>query len=180
VTDVRGFQGDDYRYELILRRPQPGFVASIKDAANKEGVTSVAPGSGKRISVIVDRIDGFNGPVRVDITNLPTGFYATSPLLVEAGHRAAQGVLFAHPDALDPSEASAAAITITETATIGGGANIAGREISRPVKGFGKLKLAAKPKIIVRLATMTESPRVPSGDGRSLVFPQPAAALPTA
>jgi len=129
--------------------------------------------------VFIDRIDGFNGPVRIDIANLPTGFYATSPLVVEAGQRLAQGVIFAHPDAPAPSEAAAAGVTITATATVGATPQLAGRELSQPVKGLGKLKLGPKPKIVVHLAPVDEPPRVPGGDGRTLTFPQPAeVALP--
>lgn len=164
VTDMRGFGGDNFAYQLIVRRPQPDFNVAVSDEN-----PAVPADSGKKINVFVDRTDGFAGEVRVDISGLPPGFYATSPIVVEAGHRVAHGVIFAHPQAQPPTEANTAITKITATA------NVAGRAVVKETKNLGKITLAEKPRIIVRLAAPGEGPRLPTGDAAtSLEFPQPA------
>jgi WD40 repeat protein len=164
VTDVRGFGGEGYSYQLIVRRPEPSFNVTVADRD-----LTVPAGSGKRINIAVDRIDGFWGEVRVDFSGLPPGFFVTTPLVVQAGHRDAHGVLFAHPAAVQPTEEHWAASKIMATATV------AGREVTKEAGNLGKLQLGPKPKILVRLATPEQPARQPStGESGSLDFPHPA------
>ena len=60
--DVRGFSGEDFKYELTIRRPQPDFKVSL--TGNNPTINA---GSGKPFTVKAERIDNFNGPIRVDI-----------------------------------------------------------------------------------------------------------------
>ncbi len=164
VTDVRGFGGDEFKYKLIVRRPQPDFAVTVGNTN-----PTVPAGGGKRLNVSVERSDGFWGPVRVDISGLPPGFYATTPITVEAGQREAHGVLFAHADAPAPTEENASAAKITATATI------AGQDVRKEAGALGKIQLGPKPKILVRLALPDAPPRMPGGDAaHRLEFPQPA------
>src|SRR5690606_25102831 len=87
VSDVRGFGGDAYHYQLVLRRPQPDFRVKVEGAN-----PTIGAGSGKPFVVKAERIDNFQGPITVEITGLPPGFTVTSPLVIEPGHYEARGV----------------------------------------------------------------------------------------
>src|SRR5690606_32503063 len=66
VTDVRGFAGESFSYDLTVRRPRPDFKVTLGGAN-----PAVSPASGKRFTVTAERIDGFDGEIRVDIEGLP-------------------------------------------------------------------------------------------------------------
>ena len=140
VTDVRGFGGDGYKYKLTIRQPRPGFTASIggRDATIPEG-------SGQRFTVKVDRIDGFTGPVKVVIENLPEGFAATSPVVVEAGHLSAQGVFNVAPGTKAPAKEAWEKVQVVAEA------DVLGKPIRKPIGNLGTLKIGKAPKALVSL-----------------------------
>ncbi len=140
MRDARGAGGDRYAYRLTVRPPVPDFKVRL-DGANP----TVAAGSGKRFTVQLDRIEGFEGPVRVNFAGLPEGFSVSTPLVIEAGHREAEGVLFAAADAHEPSAEAAGKITVEAKAMLGE------KEAVKTVNNFGTIKLAPKPKLLVRL-----------------------------
>lgn len=140
VRDARGEGGDRYAYRLTVRPPQPGFKVHLRGDN-----PTVAAGSGKRFSVAVDRKDRFDAEVRVDISGLPEGFSCSSPLVIQAGHRDAEGVLFAAPDAKEPSAEALKSVAIRATAMVEGG------EVTKKVDGLKQFKLGPKPKLFVRL-----------------------------
>lgn len=149
VRDARDAGGDRYAYRLSVRRPAPDFNVKVGGAN-----PTVAAGSGKRFTVEVDRVDGFDGEVRVDIAGLPEGFRVSSPLLIQAGHREAEGVLIAAPDAKAPTPEALKNITVQATAKLGD------KEVSKPAGSLGEIKVAPKPKLIVHLepAELTIAP----------------------
>ncbi len=134
VTDVRGFSGPDYEYELSIRPARPGF--DIKLSLSRQ---QIAPGTGREFSVVADRHDGFDGEIAINIEGLPPGFVATNPVIVAAGQQWTFGTIFAEEDALPPTEENASAARVTATAIIDGQA------ISKTLEGFGKLELATEP-----------------------------------
>ncbi|MEX0678283.1 MAG: c-type cytochrome domain-containing protein [Pirellulales bacterium] len=139
VRDSRGHGGDRFSYRLSIRPPEPDFSVSTS------GADQVAAGSGDEFTLSVDRIDGFDDEVRIEISGLPEGFRVSTPIVIQAGHRDAKGVLFAEPDAKQPSAEALKQITATATATIGD------KEVTRPIKAFENVKLVPKPKLLVRL-----------------------------
>lgn len=145
VTDVRGFSGDDYKYELTIRRPQPDFKVTL--TGDKPTINA---GSGKPFTVKAERTDNFNGPIRVDINEVPLGFAITTPIVIQEGHYEAAGVINALADAVAPTEEQVKAIKITATAMV------CGQERRKEVTGFGMIKLAEKPKVIVHLEPTAE------------------------
>ena len=149
VRDARGAGSDRSTYRLIVREPKPDFSVTLGGV----GIT-VDAGSGKGFTVSVDRIDGFDGEVTIDIAGLPAGFHATSPIVIQAGQRDGRGVVWTDADAPAPAAGSGAACTVQATAVIDG------QPATRPVNHFGDLKLGAKPKLIVRLepAELTLAP----------------------
>jgi hypothetical protein len=146
VTDVRGFGGDDFTYELVIRRPQPDFKVTH---AVKE--LTVNAGSGKPFTVKAERIDNFHGPIRVDIADLPPGFAVTTPLAIQEGLYEASGVINASADAAAPTEEQVKAIKVTATAVV------CGQERAKEVGGLGTIKLGGKPKVLVHLEPVESS-----------------------
>jgi hypothetical protein len=140
IKDVRGLEGANFTYTLTIRPSQPDFAVTVE--APKAGL-AIGPGSAREFTVQARRLDGFEGPIRVDIAGLPPGFSAPTPLVIEAGQVEALGVISAAPDAEAPNAEQAAAARLTASATIGG------REVTHAVNPLGPIKLAAKPKVRV-------------------------------
>jgi len=148
VRDSRSASGEEFGYRLTVRRPVPAFNVNVG------GGDKPAAGSGDEFTVSVERIDGFDDAVTVEISNLPEGFTASSPVVIQPGHRDAQGVLFAAANAEQPTEEALKQIKVQAKAMIGNS------EVVKDVNAFGGLKLAEKPKLLVRLepAELTIAP----------------------
>ncbi|HVV98907.1 MAG TPA: c-type cytochrome domain-containing protein, partial [Planctomycetaceae bacterium] len=140
VTDVRDFQGENFKYQLTVRPTKPDFNVTLNGAN-----PTVNAGSGKAFSIAVDRIDGFDGEIRIDIANPPPGFSVSTPIIVQAGQFAASGNINALAGAPAPTPESAKATVVTATATVNG------REVTKPVNNLGEIKLAPRPKALVAL-----------------------------
>jgi WD40 repeat protein len=140
VTDVRGFSGENFNYELTVRRPQPDFKVTL--TGNNPTVNK---GSGKPFTVKAERIDNFGGPIRVDIGGMPAGLRVTTPLVIAEGLYEAYGVIHAAADAAAPSEDQLKEIKVTATAMV------CGQERVKDVSSFGTIKLADKPKVVAYL-----------------------------
>jgi hypothetical protein len=173
VSDTRGFGGEKFTYRLTVRRPRPDYAISFGDRN-----PTVNAGSAKRFVVRAERIDGFDGEIRVDVNGAPAGYTITSPIVIEAGQNRAWGVIHAAADAQSPSKENAAISKATATATIGG------RAITKSLDALGEIKLAAKPKLLVRLeldepaltaASGDVAPRATEpGEANAVASPEPA------
>ena len=140
ITDARGFGGTDYKYKMTVRPSRPDFHVKVTGAS-----PTVNAGSGKEFALTLERLDGFDGEVRIDIADLPPGFRTTTPLVIEAGQQAAVGAIYATANPPEPTEANAKQSKLVATAVING------EEVTREVGTLGEIKLAAKPKLLVRL-----------------------------
>jgi hypothetical protein len=140
VADVRGYGGPDFKYSLTIREPKPDFTVSIRPDK-----LSVPAGGGQRFAVALDRADGFEGPVRIDVTGVPSGFHVASPIVVEQGLTDAEGSLNADPGAKPAAPAIWKSMHVTATASING------REIVKSVPGFHEVNLGPAPKVVVHL-----------------------------
>ncbi len=114
VRDARGFENESYRYQLAIRPPEPDFKITV--SGNK---LEVPHGSGREWQVAVERIDGLDGAISIEIEGLPPGFVATNPLVIEAGQQTAVGSLFAlaNPTANDEQpngDAAAEGVEVVE------------------------------------------------------------------
>ncbi|HJT35785.1 MAG TPA: hypothetical protein VJ783_27400, partial [Pirellulales bacterium] len=161
VSDTRGFGGERFVYRLTVRLPQPDFDVQLADVN-----PTVPRGSGRRLTFRLDRRDGFDGDVTVNVTDLPAGF-SMSPVVIQAGHVEARAVLNAAADTVQPppeawqavkltaSGSPAAFLSRSERATIGSEATVV-----KEVNSLGQAKLADKPNLLVRLepAELTISP----------------------
>ncbi len=143
LTDVRGQQGESYKYSLTIRPSKPSFKVKLEGANPK-----VNAGGGKEFRVRVERFDGFEGEVKVDISGLPKGFHATTPLVIERGQNVAYGCIYSDAKAEPPTAEAAKGTKVVASATI------RGKEQTQEVNNLGEIKLAPKAKVLVHLATI--------------------------
>ena len=111
VSDARGQAGPDFGYRLTVRPPRPDFTVSFSPTA-----PSVWKGGSIPVSVTVNRIDGYSGPVQVKLENLPPGFEAPATS-IEAGQESTTFALYAAPTAENPP-GTAAPLKLVARATI--------------------------------------------------------------
>ncbi len=97
VVDVRGVGSREMPYRLIARRPAPDFFVSIDDRR-----PTLHKGSGREVVLRVDRRDGFEGSIDINVSGLPTGFSISQPIQIEAGHEVASAVMTVAADARLP------------------------------------------------------------------------------
>ncbi len=140
VSDVRNFAGEKYTYQLVGRRPQPGFKVTVGGMN-----PTINAGSGKTFSVKAERIDSFMGAIRVDISGLPPGFSVTSPITIPAGLYEAQGVIHCTADAPAPTPENEKHSQVIATAIV------AGKERSQESGSLGTIKRSDRPKVIAHL-----------------------------
>ncbi|MDZ4288832.1 MAG: c-type cytochrome domain-containing protein [Prosthecobacter sp.] len=138
VTDTRGWSGPRYVYALTIRSSQPDFSIQLTGTN-----PTVSPGSSIGFSLRADRKDDFDGPIEVDITGVPEGYFVSSPLVIDAGHTLAAGSLHAAPGAKADADWSRLAIHAH--------AAVAGRQVTHDVTNFGKVTLGAAPPLVIVL-----------------------------
>jgi hypothetical protein len=155
VKDVRGFQGPEFRYTLTVRPRRPHFKVTLSGTN-----PAVGAGGAKEFKVSTRRIDDFEGPIRVDIANVPPGFRVTTPLVIEAGQLEALGVIEADSGASPPPAAVASASKVMATARIGD------RDVTHEVNNLGKIRLASAPKLRVTIGPAEGGPRPLSASGQ--------------
>jgi WD40 repeat protein len=139
VSDTRGYSGPEFKYSLTVRRPKPDFAVSLNPRLFK-----VPAGGGERLILSLDRIDDFEGEVRVEFSGVPKGYHLTSPLVIEQGLIEARGTINADPDA---KPAGAEAWKALQVAAI---ANIAGHEVVKRVAP-PEVALLPPPRLVARL-----------------------------
>jgi hypothetical protein len=140
ISDSRGLNGELHNYRLTIRPANPDYrvrVAGINP--------SVPPGNGRAVTIEVDRLDGFDGEIKVDIKDLPSGFYSSSPVTVQAGHFTAEGIIYALPDAKAPAMPDAIKAKAIATAIING------KPVIHEANRLGTIKLDAPPKFLLSL-----------------------------
>jgi hypothetical protein len=145
VTDTRSEHGARYAYRLLLREPKPGFKVTVTPQN-----PTIAAGSGQEFTLAAERIDGFEGEITVNVSDLPEGFTASAPIVIQAGHNEAKGTLNAALDARKAEGSNASMARIVATAMIDG------KSVTNEVKSFGTLKLGNQPKLFVMFEPYVE------------------------
>ncbi len=153
VGDVRGQGGPLYAFRLTVREPRPSFNISFSPTA-----PAVTKGGAAAITVNADRIDDFDGPIEVQLDNLPPGFSAP-PTTVPAGETSTSFALFAEPTASVPARAKALKLTAHAT--------IDGQDVVREAAG-GLPKVEA-PGDILTTTDVAEATVAPGGEVRVTV-----------
>ena len=147
VTDSRGWSGERFAYRLIIRKPVPDFDVKLTGLN-----MSVGAGGAMGFALRADRKDDFEAPIVVKIAGLPQGWYASSPIEIQAGHTLASGSL--HADANAAKDADWSKVTITATSGT----------LTHTVNGFGKIILAPKPAFIANLEiSVKDQPQARTG-----------------
>ena len=147
VTDVRGFGGDEFKYQLTIRESNPDFEIKV------DGPKNIFPGSGAEFRVGVKRKDGFEGAIQIEVSNLPEGFHATSPLKIEEGHVEAFGAIYALDGAKSFSEEQAKAVTFESSAMI------TDQSVKKTLQGFSAVKVEEKePKVSFAIISSPDDP----------------------
>lgn len=136
VSDSRGQGGPAHAYRLTVRPPRPDF--SI-DANPKS--PAVWKGNGLPITVTANRVDGFEGPIQVNLVGLPPGLNAPATF-IEAEQVTTTFTLFANADAPPPM----GELKLEATATIDG------KPVTRIVS-LGTLKLAEPGDLVTTVST---------------------------
>ena len=112
LKDVRGMEGADFAYRLSIREQAPDFrVAS--DPANP----NIPRGGTTSVTVSLDMIRGFDGPIEVEVKGLPRGVSASKAKILP-GQISTVVVLTATPDA--DSDAHAVPIQVIGHAVVDG------------------------------------------------------------
>ena len=154
VSDTRGWGGERFAYRLIVRPPEPDFAATLVT----KGAVSIPSGSGEQFVVKVERKDGWEGDVRLDVSGVPPGFFVSSPVVVLAGHLTATGGIYALPEAKQGA-ADFKSVKWTATGMVGG------KAVTKPVDGLASVAVAAPPKQAIFLEPDVAGK--PQGDGRT-------------
>lgn len=129
IRDSRGFAADSFDYALSVVHLRPRF----KLMPFSQDELKVMRDSYKKIEIKIDRIDEFNGPVEVELTDLPEGVSAAGPVSIEAGNLRAFTTLLISPDAPDLAEGKPIHIVATASAEIGGKRIISSQKLGRMV-----------------------------------------------
>jgi hypothetical protein len=73
LRDVRGGGGERFAYRLTVREPAPDFEVTFDPKS-----FNIPRGGRVSVTVTADRKDGFDGPIDVELLDLPAGLTATA------------------------------------------------------------------------------------------------------
>jgi len=160
IRDVRGFQGADFKYTLEGRPRQPMFKPQLTDTK-----LNLFRGSHREFRVRTSRLDQFDGPITVDVKNVPTGISITSPITIQEGQIEAIGLISVGADAPELTAEKIKAIQLTGTAEING------KPVSLPLGNFAELNIKPDPKVTLEIIAATDGAKpVANEAGKPLEF----------
>ena len=147
ITDSRRLGGDRFVYRLSLRRAQPDFTVNLTGTN-----PSLPADTGKGFTARVDRRDGFDGAVKVEMSGVPAGFTITNPLQIEAGHEEASGTIYALPGQDPNAKADWSQMKVTASAML------AEKTVFKLINNIGKVTVTEpKPKLYLDLENFPAS-----------------------
>ena len=155
LKDVRGFQGEEFAYRLILRHPRPDFRLMTQNVGQDALGVSVPRGSRVPVTVIARRFDGFDGLIEVELENLPEGLSAPEAF-IGAGQDSTVVALSAAEDISLTRNAVHGGVDGAAPLRIVGRAHIDGKTVVRQVQSDEGLQLVAampSPDLAVSLGT---------------------------
>lgn len=132
VSDSRGAGGDRYVYRLNIRAVEPDFAVTLSGAG-----PTLAQHGAKEVTFQAERFDDFDGPIEIEIKNLPPGVQVSRPVWIESGHFAARASV-AHVGDLPPPEQQQPIEVVAK-------ARLGDREIIKTVGQLGPIRIADKP-----------------------------------
>jgi hypothetical protein len=141
LSDVRGAGGDLHAYRLNLREPRPDFRLSVAPRNLNVPRGGVVP-----LTVTAFRLDGYDGPIEVSLSDLPPGLSATKNTIAAGGLSA---TILVSADA-------EAKLDEALRYEVNGRARVSGREIAHRANPEDRTKLIAlapKPDIVMAAET---------------------------
>lgn len=140
LQDVTNRGGADFKYQLTARARQEDFKLTLTGQN-----PAISPGSGKEFALALERLDGFDGEVTVEVSGLPPGFSAVTPVVIEPEQISAVGLIMADLKAEPPTDEQIKAVKLTATASI------RGRKVTRELGGLGKITLGKPSQVVVEV-----------------------------
>lgn len=98
ISDARGEGGANFGYRLTVRPPRPSFDARFSPTAPVVWKEGAVP-----ITISVDRLDSYDGPIKLRFENVPPGF-SVPPTEMQAGETTTAVALYAEPAAKTPAK----------------------------------------------------------------------------
>lgn len=140
VTDTRGAGSPRHVYHLTARKPKPDFNVTLNTKA-----LTIPRGSGRELNATIERKDGFDGEVRLELAGeLPPCVTWSGPLTIQAQQRRCSSVVCAAADGDEPSK-DLKPITVIARATING------QEVTKEVGQISGISFGPEPKLAVEL-----------------------------
>jgi hypothetical protein len=168
ISDVRGLEGERFAYRLGVREPTPGFDLTFEPRS-----FNIPRGGRVSVTVTADRVDGFDGPIDVELRSLPRGLTATTGQIPPGSATtvlmvaAADTASFEAQKAALPSMYRADAryeVPGVAALTLVGRATIDGRIVTREAQSTEPLSIVAlAPQPDLTVTTHTQRIEVPAG-----------------
>jgi hypothetical protein len=140
VKDVRGLGGEKHHYELVARKPKPDFSISVA-GKNPE----ISPGSGRELMFTAKRIDGYMGPIKIKIANLPEALSTSESVAIEANQFRAFTPVHLRSATKELDAEAVEKISLVASAEIGG------EPVTKPLGNLGTIKVGKAPQVIVEI-----------------------------
>ena len=129
LKDVRGLEGPDFAYRVTIHETSPDYQLAAEPAN-----PNIPKGGSTPVTVSADRLQGYEGPVEIEVKGLPRGVTA-SPATILQGQDSTVVVLSAAPDT--SLDARPAPIKIV------GHAKVNGHDFVRTANADAPLQLAS-------------------------------------
>jgi hypothetical protein len=146
LKDVRGMGGPDFAYRLSIRETVPDYQLTAAPAN-----PNIPKGGRVPLTVSADRLQGYEGPIEIEVKGLPAGVIA-APAKISAGEDSTVVVLSASADA--SVDAPPGAMEILGHATING------RDVARSANLNAMLDADLQPGLSLQIATIIPPPDV--------------------
>src|SRR5439155_25821489 len=98
VSDARGQGAVNYGYRLTVRPPRPSFNVRFNPTAPVVWKEGAVP-----ITIAVDRLDGYDGPIALRFDNVPPGF-SVPRTEIQAGETTTAVAIYADAQATNPAK----------------------------------------------------------------------------
>lgn len=136
ISDARGFGSEKHTYTLRVRPRVPDFAPMLTKKLDK-----IRPGSRTETGVRINRLDGFEGRVDVEVRNLPEGFSAPVGLFIEPRQFEVLFPVTVSDNAASPTDEQLQAIEVVTSARTADG-----RDVEHKIGGaLGKLAVDGNP-----------------------------------
>ena len=166
IRDVRGLEGERFTYRLAVREPAHDFAVTFDPKS-----FNVPRGGRVSITVTADRRDGFDGPIDVELRDVPAGLTATTGRIAAGADTTVLMLAAAEDTSFEDQKATIrtmsgrpfdvpglAALQLVARATIDGKPVTREADITEPI---AVIALAPKPDLVV--TTGVQQLELPAG-----------------